>query len=158
MIADILTVSRIIFSVMLPFFPQHSFTFAVLYLFCGVTDVLDGLAARKLHTESEKGAMLDSAADLVFAAVYALKILPSLPVPLWIWIWTVMIAGTKITGIMIAGRIEHSLGNKLTGLLLFLLPLLSFIADVKYGATIVCIVATVTTIMEIRRMQPDITG
>ena len=119
-----------------------------------MTDVLDGFAARKLHTESEKGAMLDSIADLVFAAVYAVKRLPLLSLPLWVWIWTALIAAAKITGIFIAGKkahrlsIEHSFGNKLTGLLLFLLPLSVCVIDVKYGATLVCIAATAAVINE----------
>ena len=125
------------------------------YLLCGITDALDGFAARKLHTESEKGAKLDSAADLLFAFAYAVRILPLLSVPALIWGWTALIAAVKITGIVIASKrarrlqIEHSFGNKLTGLLLFLLPLSICIAEVKYGAAVVCMAATVTVIEEI---------
>lgn len=157
MLADIITVSRMLVSGLLLAFPQHSYPFAVFYLLCGATDALDGFAARKLHTESEKGAMLDSVADLLFALVYAAKILPVLNIPLWIWIWTAIIAGVKITGIMMAGKkthgflIEHSWGNKLTGLLLFLLPLSACIADVKFGAILVCISATLTAGTEIKK-------
>lgn len=156
MIADIITLSRIPFSLLLLVFPSSSFPFAALYLLCGLTDVLDGFIARRLHTESERGAMLDSIADLLFAIAYAVKILPHLSVPLWIWIWTAVIAAAKLTGIMIASRkarrlqIAHSFGNRLTGLLLFLLPLSVRIADVKYTAASVCLIATVTAIREIR--------
>ena len=82
MVADSITVSRILFSLTLLAFSPHSPLFAAFYLLCGVTDVLDGFAARKLHTESEKGAILDSTADLLFAVAYAVKILPLLSVPL----------------------------------------------------------------------------
>lgn len=51
--------------------------FFVLYILCGISDVLDGLIARALHTESEIGATLDSVADLIFAIMYIIKILPS---------------------------------------------------------------------------------
>ena len=158
MTANIITVSRILFSVLLLVFSPYSYFFAALYLLCGITDVLDGFAARRLHTESEQGAVLDSVADLLFVVIYAVRILPLLSVPLWIWIWTAIIAVIKVTGIMIASKkahrllIEHSFGNKLTGLLLFLLPLSGYIADVKYGATLVCAVATVTVIKEICRI------
>ncbi len=154
MAADIITFSRILFSVLLLVFPPYSYPFAVLYLLCGVTDVLDGFVARKLHTESEKGAMLDSIADLIFAVIYAVRILPFLSVPWWIWAWTAVIAVIKVTGIVIAGRkakklsIEHSFGNRLTGILLFLLPLSVYIADIKYGAVLICLAATVTAIGE----------
>ena len=155
MIADIVTFSRIIFSVLLLVFSPYSYTFAVLYLLCGVTDVLDGFIARKLHAESEHGARLDSIADFFFAVIYAVRILPLLSVPRWLWVWTAIIAVIKIAGIVIAGRktkkltVEHSFGNRLTGILLFLMPLSVYIADVKYGATVVCIAATVTATGEI---------
>ena len=155
MTADIITFSRILFSVLLLAFKPNSYPFAALYLLCGITDMLDGFVARKLHTESEKGAKLDSIADLIFAVIYAVKILPFLSVPYWIWIWTAIIAVIKITGIVIASRkakkmtIEHSFGNKITGLLLFLLPLSVYITEVKYSATVVCVAATVTATGEI---------
>ncbi|MCQ2463696.1 MAG: CDP-alcohol phosphatidyltransferase family protein, partial [Clostridia bacterium] len=102
--ANIITVSRIPFSVLLLVFSPFSVTFTVLYLLCGITDVLDGFIARKLHTQSEKGARLDSIADLIFAIIYAVRILPLLSVPYWIWIWTAVIAVIKIAGIVIASR------------------------------------------------------
>ena len=155
MIANGITVSRILFSLAMILFPPASIPFAVLYVLCGLTDVLDGFVARKLHTESTTGERLDSIADLFFAVVYTLKILPLLNVPYWIWIWTAIIAVTKITGIVIASGkvhqlvIEHSFGNKLTGLLLYLLPLSVCVVDVKYTAPLVCAVATGTVIKEI---------
>lgn len=158
-IANSITVSRILFSALLIFFPPSSSAFAVLYLLCGLTDVLDGFIARKLHTESEKGAMLDSAADLIFALIYAVRILPRLKLPLWVWLWTAGIAAVKITGIAAASRkeqhlhIEHSFGNRLTGLLLYLLPLTVKVVDVKYSAALVCTAATVTAIREIQTVK-----
>ena len=154
MIANCITVSRLLFSLAMILFPPSSVPFAVLYVLCGVTDVLDGFVARKLHTESKIGEMLDSAADLFFAVVYAVKILSFLNIPLWMWIWVAVIGAVKITSILIASTkahrllIEHSFGNKLTGLLLYLLPLSVHIADVKYGAIFLCLVATVTAIGE----------
>ena len=161
MIANCITVSRILFSLAMILFSPSSVPFTVLYLLCGLTDVLDGFLARKLHTESKTGERLDSIADLFFAVVYTLKILPLMNVPYWIWIWTAIIAVTKITGIVIASGkvhqlvIEHSFGNKLTGLLLYLLPLSVHIADVKYGATLVCAVATGTVIKEMANQKED---
>lgn len=162
MIADIITVSRIIFSLLLLAFSPDSYSFGVFYLLCGITDILDGFIARKLHTESEKGARLDSIADLIFAVIYAIRILPLLSVPYRIWIWTAIIAVIKTSGILIASRkakklsIEHSPGNKITGVLIFLLPVSVYVIDVKYGAILVCFVATVTATGEI--IKPKITA
>ena len=161
MIANIITGSRILLSLSLFVISPTSISFTLLYLLCGVTDVLDGFLARKLHTESKTGERLDSMADLFFVVVYTLKILPLLNVPHWIWIWTAIIAVTKITGIVIASGkvhqlvIEHSFGNKLTGLLLYLLPLSVHIADVKYGAILVCTVALGTVIKEMANQKED---
>ncbi|MBQ0026925.1 MAG: CDP-alcohol phosphatidyltransferase family protein [Lachnospiraceae bacterium] len=161
MAANCITFSRIVFSLLLFAFYLYTIPFAIFYLLCGMTDVLDGFVARKLNTESENGALLDSVADLIFAAAYAAKILPILDIPLWIWIWTAIIAIIKVTGILIASKkahrllIEHSFGNKLTGLLLFLLPISVYIADVKYGATVVCVAATITAIKEINICRKD---
>ena len=155
MIANCITVSRLLFSLAMILFPPSSVPFAVLYVLCGVTDVLDGFVARKLHTESKIGEMLDSAADLFFAVVYAVKILSFLNIPLWMWIWVAVIGAVKITSILIASTkahrllIEHSFGNKLMGLLLFFLPLSVCVVDVKYTAPLVCAVATGTAIKEI---------
>ena len=155
MIADIITLSRIVFSLLLFVFKPGSLPFFALYLLCGISDVLDGFIARKLHTASERGAILDSIADLVFAVIYAVRILPLLSVPLWALLWAAVIAVIKIVCIIIASKkakklsIEHSVGNKLTGVLLFLLPLSVYIADVKYGAAAVCIAATAAVIKEI---------
>ena len=62
-----------------------------------------------------------------------------------------MIASTKAHKL----SIEHSFGNKLTGILLYLLPLSVCIVDVKYGATLVCAVAMGTVIIEIANQKED---
>ena len=161
MIANCITVNRLLFSLAMILFPPSSVPFAVLYVLCGVTDMLDGFVARKLHTESTTGERLDSIADLFFAVVYAVKILPFLNITLWMWIWVAVIGAVKITSILIASTkahkilIEHSFGNKLTGVLLYLLPLSVCVADVKYGATLVCVVATGTVIIEIANQKED---
>ena len=40
--------------------------FWIIYGLCGVSDILDGYLARKLHAESKTGAVLDSVADICF--------------------------------------------------------------------------------------------
>ena len=156
MIANILSVSRIVFSLFLfavsPFSPR----FALLYLLCGVSDVLDGFAARALHTESRAGEALDSIADLFFAAAYAVKLLPLLRVPPAIWLWTALIAAAKLWGVLQRSKkerrcyIPHSFANRLTGLLLFLLPPGTRLIDIRYGAALVCASATLAAAEELK--------
>ena len=153
-IADIITGSRIIFSSALLFFPPFSPAFYVLYTAAGLTDMIDGTVARKTNTVSEFGAKLDTIADLVFVAACLFKLLPMLDIPIWLTIWITVIALIKIINI-ISGVVmhkkwiaPHTVMNKITGALCFLLPFtLSFI-DLRYSAIIVCAAATFAAIQE----------
>ena len=75
-IANIITGSRIAFSLPLLFIPLSSAWFAILYLVCGLTDMVDGTIARKTGSVSKFGARLDTVADFVFMSVCCVKILP----------------------------------------------------------------------------------
>ena len=153
-IANIITGSRIVFSIALLFFPPLSSAFYVLYAAAGLTDMIDGTVVRKTNTVSDFGAKLDAIADFIFVAVCLIKLLPILDIPVWLWVWNAVIALIKIINIisvvikykrMIA---VHSVMNKVTGALLFCLPLtLSFI-ELKYSAIIVCAVATFAAMQE----------
>lgn len=141
--------------------PPSSVGFAVLYLLCGVSDVLDGAAARALHTESEAGARLDSLADLLFAAVYAVRIAPMLHLPLWVWVWVAGIAAVKSAGILLASKragklsVRHSLLNRLTGLTVYLLPLTLFAFEAAYPAAAACALASAAAIEEIAEIEKN---
>ena len=126
MLADTITKSRMLLAVFLLFLPLSSPLFGVFYLLSGISDMADGFLARKLHTASEAGARLDSMADLCFAVVYAVRLLPRFALPLWIWFWIAGIAVLKIAALCAAPErhgIPHTRSNKITGAMLFLLPL-----------------------------------
>lgn len=152
--ANLITGVRILCSIALLFCQPFSPPFIVLYLIAGITDMTDGAMARKTNTTSELGAKLDTAADFVFVAVCLWKLLPSLAVPLWLWIWIVLIALIKmintISGYVIQKRYValHTVLNKVTGVLLFLLPMTLPVAELKYSAPLVCTVATLAAIQE----------
>ena len=157
--ANLITLSRIVLSLALLFLPTLSVAFGVLYLLGGVSDMADGFVARKTHTESETGAKLDSAADLVFVAVSAVKLLPLVRLDTWLWIWVAAIALVKIAAMVLRfARVHtfmppHSIANKLTGVLLFLLPLTLPLVDIHYPAALVCAVATFAAIQDILSFQ-----
>jgi len=66
-IPNILSLSRIPFSIALPFLAgRYSITFLVCYSIAGITDVLDGILARRFHWESKLGSKVDSVGDGVF--------------------------------------------------------------------------------------------
>ena len=152
--ANIVTGCRILCSIGMLFFPAFSLGFFILYLICGLTDMVDGTIARKTNTASEFGAKLDSIADFIFVAAALLKILPVLAISCWLWLWILGIALVKIANV-ISGfvrekrfMVEHTILNKMTGFLLFLLPLTVLFIELKYSAAVVCFVATFTAIQE----------
>ena len=152
--ANIVTGCRILGSVLLLLLPAFSVAFYILYILCGFSDMIDGTIARKTNHVSELGAKFDTVADLVFATVSSIKLLPILSIPGWLWGWIVAIAIIKI-GSMIWGFVSekqliflHTKMNKVTGLLLFLLPLTLSLIDLKYSSVAVCSIATVAAIQE----------
>ena len=153
-IANILTGCRIFGSVLLLFFPVFSLGFYITYLLCGFSDMIDGTIARKTNSTSKLGSQLDTVADLVFVVVSLLKLLPAIQLPRWLWIWGGFVAVIKINNI-IWGYLSkkqftslHTIMNKVTGLLLFLLPLTISFVELKYIAIVVCPVATLSAIQE----------
>ena len=100
--------------------------FWVIYGLCGLSDMLDGYLARKLHAESKTGFVLDSIADICFIACCAIRLLPIIYIPSWLWIWAGVIVVIKLFNQVLALIVckgfcfPHTTANKLTGLLLFL--------------------------------------
>ena len=91
-IANIITSCRILGSIGLCFCPVFSACFCGLYLFCGLTDMVDGTIARKTDAVSECGARLDTVADFLFVIASFGKILPVIRIPVWICVWAAVIA------------------------------------------------------------------
>ena len=94
--ANILTISRTLLSVLLLCTHPLSCSFYILYVLCGLTDAVDGFVARKTGSASKMGAKLDTAADFVFAIVCLIKLLPVIELPSHLLKWTVIIALIKI--------------------------------------------------------------
>ena len=153
-IANILTGCRILGSILLLFLPAFSVAFYIIYLFCGFSDMIDGTIARKTNSTSELGAKIDTAADLVFITVSLIKILPTINIPRWLCIWGAVIAIIKIGNIVWGYSSKkqfismHTVMNKATGLLLFLMPLTISFMELKYTAIVACSIATVSAIQE----------
>ena len=154
--ANFITIIRILCSLALLFCTPLSLPFYALYTAAGLSDIFDGLIARKTNTATKFGAKLDTLADIIFAAVVLIKLLPILELPVWMIVWVGTIALIKLVNIMI-GFIRrhtltavHSVINKVTGGLLFILPFTLTIIDIRYTAVLVCLVATAAAIMESR--------
>ena len=99
-LANIVTSFRILGGVLLLFFPAFSVAFYILYILCGVSDMIDGTIARRTKSTTKFGAKIDTIADLVFVVASLIKILPTLPLSKWVWVWSAGIAILKIANIV----------------------------------------------------------
>ena len=153
-IANIITGSRIVFSLPLLFIPLSSAWLFALYLLCGFTDMIDGTVARRMGCASDFGAKLDTVSDFVFLVVALIRFAPYLHTPAWLWIWIGIIATIKLGCAVwrFVRRREiafpHTILNKVTGFLLFLLPVTIGFIEPIYTLPILCAVATVAAIHE----------
>ena len=152
--ANIITGIRIFCSIALLFLPAFSPAFYTLYVVAGVSDMIDGTVARKTGKVSEFGSKLDTAADFVLVVVCLIKLIPVIHVPTWLIIWIVVIAVIKAVN-LVSGYVMrkvivvlHTVANKVTGILLFALPLTLPIIDLKYSGAVVCTAATFAAIQE----------
>jgi len=123
---NVISVLRVAGSIGLLFCDVAGWLFWVLYALSGISDMVDGWLARKLHAETRAGAILDSVSDIIFVVCCAIRLLPVLEIPIWLWIWAGIIVTIKIinqiSALVVCKRFcfPHTSANKLTGLLLFL--------------------------------------
>ena len=152
--ANAISIIRIPASIALLFCRAFSPAFYVFYIAAGLSDMLDGFVARKTDTVSKLGTRLDTIADFVFVVVCLIKLLPVLRIPAWLYAWIGIIALIKtvniVSGFAVQKRVVavHSVMNKATGALLFLLPLTIPAAPLNYSEVIVCAAATFAAIQE----------
>ena len=152
--ANVITGLRILVSMGLLFSQVFSPIFYGLYLIAGLSDMADGIIARKTNSVSEFGSRFDSIADFVFVAVCLIKVLPVMDIPIWLYVWTAVIALMKIINI-ISGYVMqkryaalHTTMNKVTGILLFMLPPTLSIVPLIYTGIPICSVATFAAVQE----------
>lgn len=117
----------------------------------------DGFAARKTHSESKRGAMLDSIADIIFllAVVYKLLFAVLNITAAYVIVFAVVIAAVRIAA-YIVGAVKfrrfvslHTCLNKITGAALFLSVYFLFLPDINTIFTVVCIIAAISSIEEL---------
>lgn len=124
-------------------FKPFSVLFWVCYVCGGLSDILDGFAARKLKQQTPLGAKLDSVADFIFAAAICAVVLKSVRLPLWSWLGVGAVALLRMVGYGIGFFKFHTFSalhtflNKTAGGLLFAFPLLyAFMGLLAAGAVV----------------------
>ena len=150
--ADLITISRIFLSILLLFLPFPSLPFLFLYVAGGLTDMLDGFVARATGTAGARGAKLDSLADGVFFLSSAIKIIPSLSILPFLWAPVMIVLLVRVANLLdsfFKGREPlHTTADKITGFLLFLLPLSLGLVPIMFSASAVTAVAFYAAIEE----------
>ena len=153
-VANYISISRAITSIMLAITETFSKAFCIIYIYCGISDILDGFIARKSKNESRIGARLDSVSDILFIIVAMIKILPAVYLSKGIIIWTFIIALIKITNLICACIIYkkivfiHTTANKITGFILFIAPFIIVNANKIIIEIIICSIATFAALQE----------
>lgn len=147
-IPDILCLVRGIFAFGLFLLEPLSDGFLIYYAALCLTDVFDGRIARWRGINSGRGAALDSACDAVLCVVMLICVLPHIEWKMWMIWGIVLVASMRLfslgfgTGKFGSVAFVHTYMNKLSGLLMYLLPFLLYILDVDLTAAIVITVTT----------------
>ena len=151
-IPNILSASRIALCLPLLLVDAMTLPYWVLYLIAGMTDMLDGLLARRWGVESKFGARLDSLADFVFVLAVGDKLFPWLKLPAALWMMIGVIALVKVSNAL-SSYVEkhkiaflHTKANKLTGFLLFIGMMAvgqSYFVPVAWGVACIALFAAI---------------
>ncbi|WP_273193296.1 CDP-alcohol phosphatidyltransferase family protein [Bifidobacterium tibiigranuli] len=126
-----------------------------MYLYCGMSDILDGLLARILKQESDLGAKLDSIADMAFVFSVLIAIVPAVAIPMWLWICVVIIASIRMAAYLIGYKKYHvfsachTYANKATGGLLFCAPVFVYWLGITPAGIILCLFAALSSCEEL---------
>ncbi|WP_375712480.1 CDP-alcohol phosphatidyltransferase family protein [Liquorilactobacillus uvarum] len=154
-IPNTITSCRILASICLSLVKPFSPLFYFLYLICGASDILDGHIARKFKLSSKSGQVMDSIADLLFIAIFLLKVIPIIDIPPRIIYWIAVIAAIRLIS-LIVGYIRfnqfaflHTWANKATGLFLFAFPILFPLLGKKLALTTICCIAIISATEEL---------
>ncbi|MGM9937943.1 MAG: CDP-alcohol phosphatidyltransferase family protein [Candidatus Ornithomonoglobus sp.] len=154
---NLITLSRIAASLALIPMQAFSWAFLTVYIYCGVSDVLDGALARRTHSESEMGARLDSAADIIFYAVVILKLFPMMYhiLPRGIWHIVGIIVIIRLLSFTVAAvkyrcfASLHTYLNKLTGFFVFTIPYIIFLPFAEAACFVISIIAALSAAEEL---------
>lgn len=154
-IPNLITIARIAGTMVLVAIEPFSELFLIVYFLCGISDVLDGILARRMNLVSKTGQILDSIADFFMITVLLCLLMFNFKLPLWSICWVVIIAAVRLASLGV-GFIRykqltflHTYANKLTGIALFCFPFLYVGLGLSKTAILVCILASVSAIEEL---------
>lgn len=154
-IPNLITITRILGTIGLLVLKPFSQRFLILYFLCGISDVLDGMIARKMNLTSKTGQVLDSIADFFMFTVLLIIFMFNFKLPLWIIYWIVIIFTIRLlslfVGLMRYKQLAflHTYANKLTGIALFCFPFLYTGLGIYTTTILLCFMASISAIEEL---------
>ena len=161
-----LTISRIFLAIiLLLFFNEVTPVFILIFTLAMLTDLLDGMLARKLNISNEKGAFLDSIADfLLDSCILKILILKRI-LTKTLSIWVILALGIGVLSTII-NYIKHkklffvhSLLCKVCMWLLFVIPFAIYFGFIQPYLIVVISMITISMIeliiMSIVMSEPD---
>ena len=155
--ANLITGTRIVLALILIFCPTFSESFYIVYILGGVSDVLDGIVARRLGQTTKFGAQFDTVSDFIFVAVVIIKVVQPLQILSWLLVWIISIAVIKCINYITALKAyksivpEHTIMNKICGVILFIIPFCIGRFSwhlVTILIILTCLIATIAAIQE----------
>lgn len=154
-IPNYISFSRIIFSLILFLIKPLSLFFYVIYVLCGFSDIIDGFIARKTGTTSKLGEKLDTMADMIMAGVLLVVFYPIININTEILIWIILIGVIRLVSMLVVLKkyktfaMLHSYGNKITGIVLYMFPIIFPYFHTTMLLYIICVVASISAIEEL---------
>jgi len=146
---------RIILSLGLVFVKPLGVSFYIIYVISGFSDMIDGIIARKTGTTSRLGEKLDSLADIIMLGVLFVVLYPIVNPSKEIIIWIISIGIARLAAMVVALKkyktfaILHTFGNKITGMALFIFPILLLYIHADVLMHIICIIASISLAEEL---------
>lgn len=132
-----------------------SIPFYIIYLICGFSDVIDGYIARKTGTTSTLGEKLDSVADMVMVGILLVMFYPVIKPAIPMIVWIISIAVIRFASMIVAFmRYKtfaslHTYGNKITGIILFGIPIFLLFINVDALLSVACAISSLSAIEEL---------
>ena len=154
-IANIVTASRFAFAVVMVLAAPFSALFWVAYVLGCASDMVDGLVARKLGVESEYGARLDSAADLLFTFAVLVTMFRGLTFGTLEIVAIVLVALVRVAAYAVGYcrfhtfSALHTWGNKAAGVAVCVSPAILAMLGSASGTLLICAVAMASALEEL---------
>ncbi|MCL2764666.1 MAG: CDP-alcohol phosphatidyltransferase family protein [Treponema sp.] len=160
-IPNLLSLLRFILSFSLLFIWDIKYLLFSIILLCGLTDIIDGFIAKKLNQKTVIGAWLDSIADFTFYIILTLcALFYESDILMELKYYVIIITSIKIISIIIClikyrkFGFLHTLGNKITGIILFI----NICVFILFNKNIIFIGLCISIIFSIEELIINIIG